>query len=180
MSPHRLRRWSRLILLALVLPLAAACEITPEHLHVGAEECAQCSMLISDRRFAAQLLSRTGKAWKFDSIECLHAFMGAGTVAAADVHSVWVTDLDRGEGWIPAGEASYLRSPGLSSPMGGGLAAFTHRASAEAAARELGGEVLDWNGLLALRVDHGGHHAHRPLHTGNGEHAAHEGNGSGQ
>jgi copper chaperone NosL len=155
MTTTTLRRWSRLVVLVLLVPFAAACEVAPEPLHVGAEECAHCSMLISDRRYAAQLLTGKGKAYKFDAIECMHAFIGAGTVATGDVHSTWVMDMHGTGDWIPANEASFLQSPGIRSPMGAGLAAFASRAAAEAAAHEMGGEILGWDALLAVTLEHG-------------------------
>jgi copper chaperone NosL len=140
----------RLIACALLLPvLTLACDVRPEPVHVGSEECAHCSMLISDRRFAAQLLSTKGKAYKFDSIECLRAFALAGTVAPGDTHSTWVTDSEVGDGWVRAEDAAFMQSAELRTPMGGGLAAYAHAAAAARDARELNGRVLSWNELLA-------------------------------
>jgi copper chaperone NosL len=160
MTNATLRRWSRLIVLMLLVPFAAACEITPEPLHVDAAECSHCSMLISDRRYAAQLLTGKGKAYKFDAIECMHAFIAAGTVAAEDIHSTWVMDLHGAGDWIPTAEASFLVSPGIRSPMGAGLAAFASRDAANAAAQELGGDVMAWDALLAVTLEHDNGHAH--------------------
>jgi copper chaperone NosL len=147
----RIRRFGRVLALAVLVPvLSLACEIRPETVHVDAEECVHCSMLISDRRFAAQLLNTKGKAYKFDSIECLRAFVQAGTVAAGDTHSIWVTDSEVGDGWVRAEDAAFLHSTQLRTPMGGGLAAFAHAADAEQTAHELGGgHVLTWAELLA-------------------------------
>jgi copper chaperone NosL len=171
-----LRRWRRLIVLALLAPLAAACEITPEPLHLGAEECAHCSMLITERRYAAQLLNARGKAFMFDAVECLRGFVQDGTVAAADIHSIWVTDAAAGDGWIAAEEAAFLHSPELRTPMGGGLAAYASAAAAAAAAAELNGVVMTWTELLASPDAMHGAAAHgtMPENAGHGaEHAAH-------
>jgi copper chaperone NosL len=172
MTTATLRRWSRLVVLLLAVPLASACEVAPEPLHVGAEECDHCRMLISDRRFAAQLLTSKGKAYKFDAIECMHAFIGAGTVATADIHSTWVMDLEGSGDWIPTGEATFLRSPAIRSPMGAGLAAFASREAAETAARDLGGSVMGWEALLASALDHGSIE-HGQMNDGQAEGHAH-------
>lgn len=154
------RRWSRMLSMAVLVPLLTlACDIRPEPVHVGSEECAHCSMLISDRRFAAQLLNVRGKAFKFDSVECLRSFVQAGTVPATDVHSVWVTDLEAGDGWIAAADAAFLSSPELRTPMGGGLAAFASAGDARGMAEGLGGVVLTWQELLDTDMGHEGHHA---------------------
>jgi copper chaperone NosL len=152
-----LRRWGRLIVLALLVPLASACEIAPEPVHLGAEECAHCSMLISERRYAAQLLTTKGKAYKFDAIECLREFLATGAVSSADVHSLWVTDATLGEGWIRAEDATFLHSAELRTPMGGGLAAYASAADAQVAAARLSGTLMSWQALLAADLPGGGH-----------------------
>jgi copper chaperone NosL len=172
MMTTALRRWSRLVVLALALPLASACEIAPEPLHIGAEECAHCSMLITERRYAAQLLTTKGLSYKFDAVECLRAFVLAGTVAAEDTHSVWVTDMDAAEGWVPVEQAAFVHSPELRTPMGGGLAAFATAEAAADAAERLNGVVFSWAGLLAAELPQHGHgHAHDSPAGLTGDHA---------
>jgi copper chaperone NosL len=169
MMTTTLRRWSRLVVLALALPLATACEITPEPLHVGAEECAHCSMLISDRRYAAQLLTTKGKAYKFDAIECMHAFVRSGAVATEDTHSLWVMDIGGSDGWLAAQDAFFVHSAELRTPMGGGLAAHATAGAARETAHQLNGTVLNWADLVAMELpadahrqtaDHSAHHGH--------------------
>ncbi|HSJ25313.1 MAG TPA: nitrous oxide reductase accessory protein NosL [Longimicrobiales bacterium] len=145
-----LRRWGRLVVLALLMPLASACGIAPEPVHLGAEECAHCSMLITERRYAAQLLNSNGKAFKFDAIECLRDFVQGGSIAAADIHSLWVTDSAGGEDWVQVEDAVFLHSAELRTPMGGGLAAYAASVDAEAAAAELNGHLMTWTQLLAM------------------------------
>jgi copper chaperone NosL len=151
-----LRRWRGRFALALLVPLLMlACDTGPEPVHLGAEECAHCSMLITERRYAAQLVSTRGKAFKFDSIECLRAFVQAGAVAPGDTRSIWVTDSEAGAGWLDAHGAVFLRSPALRTPMGGGLAAYELAVDARRAAEQLGGEVLSWSQLLEDRDEAG-------------------------
>src|SRR5690606_41785263 len=45
---------------------------------IGEDLCVFCEMLISDPRYPAQLVTKTGKAYKFDSIECMIAFVLEG------------------------------------------------------------------------------------------------------
>jgi copper chaperone NosL len=151
------RRLRRTIGVALLAPLALlACEIGPEPVHTDSDECAHCSMLITDRRFAAQLLNAKGRSYKFDSIECLRGFVQAGVVPEADVHSTWVTDSRSAGEWVRSDEAVFLQSPGVHSPMGAGLVAFAGAAAAASAQAELDGELLTWAELLAK----GDTHAH--------------------
>ena len=49
-------------------------------------------MTIADPRYAAELVTRTGKVLVFDDIGCLAAFLASGEVAPAAVHSTWAHD----------------------------------------------------------------------------------------
>lgn len=142
------------IALALAL-LAAACARGPEQVLWGVEECAHCQMMISDDRFAGQIMDARGRTWKFDAVECMPAFLAefdGGEYAA------WVSDGP--SGWTPVDEAYFVHSPRVHSPMGGGLIAATDRGMAEQIARDVEGVILDWAGVLARPAmsDHG--HAH--------------------
>ena len=110
----------------------------------GTETCEYCRMVITDRRFGAEVMTVSGRAHKFDSIECLASY-----VAALDdqqrVRSLWVTDYAAPGTLIPAESARFLRvSDGPGSPMGLGLRAFSVAQPGEQ------GEVLDWADVLVL------------------------------
>lgn len=155
------------LLLILLASEAAACRPQPAAIEYGKEECTYCRMLITDSRYGAELVSRTGRLYKFDSIECLAAFYAEDRVPRQDVHSMWVTDFARPEHFIAAGEALYLRSPELRSPMGLNLTAFAKREDLEAARARYGGEEVRWDDILILVRQSGfmarhGQHRHVP------------------
>jgi copper chaperone NosL len=132
----------------LVLLLAACDGIAPRPIHFGSEECAHCRMMISDERFAAQLLTTRGLAHSFDAIECLAGFVERGGVAADEVHSIWALDSRQPDSWVAIDDAVFLRSDAVRSPMGAGLIAFADAGAARRAQDELGGEVLRWREVL--------------------------------
>jgi nitrous oxide reductase accessory protein NosL len=49
-----------------------------------------------------------------------------------------------GSGWIPAGQAHYVRSPEIQSPMASGTIAFRERAAAEKYAGTYGAAILQF------------------------------------
>ena len=56
----------------LVLNLIVGCVNTdPVLIEVGQERCAHCRMDIADMRFNTQLVTKKGKRYHFDSIECM-------------------------------------------------------------------------------------------------------------
>jgi copper chaperone NosL len=138
---------SRVAVALLALALAA-CEAKPAPIAYGHDECAYCRMTITDPRFGAELVTRRGRVYKFDSIECLAGFVASGQVPAGDVHSLWVTDFAHPPQLIPAREARYLRSIGLRSPMGLNLAGFARASDLENARTRYGGAASGWDRIL--------------------------------
>lgn len=147
--------------LAAAAILVAGCAPQPEPIAYGEDVGAFCRMVIVDERYGAELVTRRGRVFKFDSIECM-----AGYVLAmgdtADIHSLWVTPFQTPGTLIPVGEALILQSPALRSPMGANLTAFRATDITEAAVvNAWGGTILDWPGVLervGARTDTGHPH----------------------
>jgi copper chaperone NosL len=126
----------------------AACSAgAPEPVEIAFNEeaCHQCRMAISQQEFAAEIVTATGAVHYFDDIGCMGRWM-------ADHHppessGLFVTDYDT-RGWLDAQTAHYVRSDRLPTPMKHGLAAFETRSRADAAAKKLEGEVLNWMQIL--------------------------------
>jgi len=97
-------------------------------------------MVISQPGFAAQGMSQTGKVWKFDSVEDLAAF----TLNADDLQRLWVADYEGQHEFIPVGEALFLVSENIRSPMGLGIAAFASEEARTRTAAEHASLKLTW------------------------------------
>jgi len=140
------RRRSTLAL-ALAASLVACAPRGPQPIAYGTESCDVCRMTISEPRFGAEVLTTTGKARKFDSIECLANYVlqarADGTLASA-----WVTDYRNPGTFIAADSAVYLRDGGPHSPMGMRLMAFAPGSDVAALVREFGGSALSWPEVL--------------------------------
>jgi copper chaperone NosL len=105
--------------------------------------CGYCRMAISQKQFAAEVLDADENAVKFDDIGCMLRYLAG--VKQKPV-AVFVADYST-RGWVTAGKASFVRGSKIATPMGGGILAFGDRSSAEAAARDLGGEVASFERL---------------------------------
>ncbi len=145
-----MRRWVEFGALAALVFVVTACEPKPEPIRYGEDNGAYCMMTITDRRFGAELVTKKGKVYKFDSIECLAGFLLDGQVSPEEVHSLWVTDFARPGTLIRAEDALYLHGENVRSPMGMNLAAFADRAGLDAVRERTGGEVLGWDEVLDL------------------------------
>lgn len=105
--------------------LLSACSGEPAHGPVAIkwdrDVDARCGMVISDRRFAAQIRDPEGKVWKFDDIGCAVFWLAQRSFDEQTPGSeYWVADHQSG-GWLDARQAHYLL--GKKSPMGYHLAA---------------------------------------------------------
>jgi len=99
------------------------------------DACAYCRMLISERRYAAELLDTDGTIYKFDDIACMMRFARAHGKNSPSVR-FYVTDYATGRDWLDARQASFARlRNSSSSPMASGLTAFRN---ANDAARSMG------------------------------------------
>jgi nitrous oxide reductase accessory protein NosL len=101
-----------------LLTLALACSKTDEPVDPvwGKEPCAYCRMLVSDRRYAAQVVSDGDRRY-FDDIGCMVSWL-----ADKKAERMWVRDAvaDR---WIDARHARYVE--GAKTPMDFGFEART-------------------------------------------------------
>jgi copper chaperone NosL len=77
----------------------------------GKQPCAHCAMILSDRRFGAQLLTDAGDRLFFDDVGCMVLAIDERRLASA---RAWVHDAESGR-WLDAQTARY--ASGAPSPM---------------------------------------------------------------
>ena len=87
--------------------------------------CSRCSMVISDRRFAAQLKGGPKqKSFKFDDIGCVVFWLRDQDWESDPATRIWIAD-SAGDTWLDARKAFYVG--GKTSPMGYNFAAVHTR-----------------------------------------------------
>jgi copper chaperone NosL len=144
----RLHAAARTLQWLAVAAAVAACRPTPRPLEANRDACAYCRMTISDLRFGAEVITRTGKLHTFDSIDCLASFVHG--LKPEDVAQVVVTDFRHPGAFITASQAVFVMDGAVASPMGRRLAAFAAGIDTTALRAEFGGRVLSWANVLAL------------------------------
>jgi copper chaperone NosL len=133
---------------AMAVAVVACAPPGPQAIADRGRSCDYCRMTISDERFGGQLITRKGKAYAFDAIECLASYY-LQNGAAGDGSSLWVTDFANPGRWIEARNAMFVRNDAHQSPMGLNLVAL--RADADKAVAGQGqGTTLGWQEVLAL------------------------------
>lgn len=132
------------VALAAALAVAGCSSPAAGVIQYDVDACDHCRMTIADPRFASQLVTRTGKAYRFDDPRCLANFVAADRVPPADVHSIWLNDFGTPDRLIRADEAVFVVSDRVRAPMNGGAAAFATRADAERLASSTDGRLRSW------------------------------------
>lgn len=128
---------------------AAACGTPgPRPLAFGAEQCAHCHMTLADPRFAAELVTTTGKVVPFDDVGCLATFVATGGVPDERIGSLWVSDFAAPDSLLNAPTAVFLRSDSLRTPMDYRIVALRPGRGADSVRAALGGELLTWPQVL--------------------------------
>ena len=107
-------------------------------------------MIISDPRYGSELVTVKAKVYKFDSVECLAAFLSDPNIKEEDIHSLWVTDFFMPRTLIDARRATFLQSPQLASPMGLNLTALATHSAAVELSRDYPGTIIDWPNVQSI------------------------------
>ena len=133
-----------LIFVGLVGCGQATNEIQPPEIYYGQDVCDECSMIISDAKFAAATIDLKGNAHKFDDIGGMLVYHMDHP--ESQVRAYFVHDFNT-QAWLRGETAMYVRSPQIQSPMNDGIAAFADQASAKEFAARVRGTVNKFDEL---------------------------------
>ncbi len=121
------------------------CEIKPDEIQYAKDPCQYCKMTIMEPGFAAELVTKKGKSFKFDDLSCMIQFMKTEGNTYEDYALVLVNNHSD-HTFIDAGNAMYIRDERLRSPMRGDLGAFAEKMDREFA----DSKVLNWSDVWNL------------------------------
>ncbi|MET2985164.1 nitrous oxide reductase accessory protein NosL [Aureibaculum conchae] len=119
----------KLIVLFFMTSLVFACSIEPSKIEYGKDACHFCKMAIVEKTHATQIVTKKGKPFKYDAIECM-----VNDLLKRDINEIelfLVTDYLKPATLIDAKTATYLISPTIQSPMGANLSAFAAKEDAQ-------------------------------------------------
>ena len=116
-------------ILSVVTISLVSCSLDMKPINYNEDQCASCKMIISDKRFGAELVTNKGKVFKYDAAECMLrevAKEGKRKYARIGItHFIDPGTLKNAE------EAAYLVSENRPSPMGANLSCYASRVEAE-------------------------------------------------
>lgn len=131
-----------LFFLALVF---VSCEVKPQKINYGSDNCQYCNMTIVDRQHASQIVTEKGRSYKFDAIECMMNYHREHTDQPVAMYIV--NNFNNPGEFINATTATYLISPEISSPMGANLSAFNSKQEAQKSQTKYRGKLYNWQAL---------------------------------
>ena len=123
--------------------LLISCSKEPQPLIYNEDNCSYCKMIVSDQRYGAEVITAKGKNYKFDSIECMAAFV-LSEASTIEIHSLWTIDFNNPGKFVDAEKAFYLHSELLKSPMGLNFSSFSSWETAQNVKNVYPGSVMQW------------------------------------
>lgn len=150
-----MRTYNHFLIILIVFFLTTACSIKPEPINYGIDACSYCSMTIVDKTHAAQVVTKKGKQFKYDAIECMvnDILEKNNEPELAMMH---VADYSKPGEMIKPKESHFIISEAIKSPMGANLSAVSTEEAGEKIISENGGTLLSWDELkekFAVKVN---------------------------
>jgi len=99
-----------------------SCSVSPEPINFGEDHCAHCKMKIVDPKFGGELVTRKGRIYKFDALECLIPYLDENNVT--EYAHVLAIAYDFPKTLFNVNELGFEIDPAYNSPMGMNLAAL--------------------------------------------------------
>jgi copper chaperone NosL len=129
----------------LMVFMATGCKPEPKPITFGEEVCSYCTMTIVDTQHAAQVVTKKGKVYSFDAIECM--LRSEQLKDREKVALFLCNDFAAPGEMIDATKATFLISEAVPSPMGANLSGFSSSVMAKKIAAEHPAEFLTWEEL---------------------------------
>jgi copper chaperone NosL len=120
---------------------------SPVSIDPASDTCAECRMLVSDVRLAAQIVAPGEEPRLFDGIACLRRHLKAHP-AAAD-RTIYVIDHLSGD-WLGAAAATYTLASSNESAMGAVILAHRNAATRDADPLARGGRAIEAAAILTV------------------------------
>jgi len=131
-----------LTIFTLAIFLFVSCTVKPEKISYGGDACAFCKMTIVDQQHAAQYVTKKGKQFKFDAVECM--LNDISEKNTGDISVFMVSDYGNPGQMTDAKTATFLISQEIKSPMGAFLSAFSSEEKANATQIKNSGNLYNW------------------------------------
>ena len=110
------------------------------------DNCDNCKMTIVDNRFASEIITSKGKAFRFDDISCMIEYnndnkekMGGANYFVTDFYTHTLLNVK---------SLTFIEGEEVASPMGGNIASFSNKDSSVNYAKNIKGTITQWASIL--------------------------------
>ncbi len=121
-----------------------SCSPEPRPLAYGTDACYTCKMVLADQRFGSELVTKKGKVYVFDDVNCMLSFYNSPEFDPFSLAYTLVVDYEHPAQFLNAGHVFFIKSDAIRSPMDSRVAAFETYDRALAFKRAKGGILLGW------------------------------------
>ena len=125
--------------------LLSCSEAKPIQAKLNVDNCDYCKMTISDAKFVAEIITKKGRIYKFDDIDCMRNYNKENP--NPDGVKLFVADFEQPEAFLNVAEASFVKGDTIASPMGGNTVAFSDAKKAETFSANLPVQILNWSDI---------------------------------
>lgn len=132
--------------LSILLLILTSCSVEPKKIDYGKDHCHFCNMTVVDQTHASEYVTKKGKVYIFDAIECMVNEL-IELQNEGDTSFLLVANYQAPGELIDAKTATFLISKEIKSPMGANLSAFSSVEKASEILKEHGGKIYTWEQL---------------------------------
>ena len=133
---------------ALFLVLAFfSCKPEGKPIDYGHDKCDFCMMSIVDQRFGCEIVTKKGKVYKFDAVECMINYIDKNVDDESMLALYLTNTFDKPGEFTDALKAHYLISDNMPSPMGAFINPFASMGEAQKMQQQNSGEIFSWEEL---------------------------------
>lgn len=130
------------------LASVTSCSVQPQPIQYGKDACHHCKMTLMDDKFGAEIVSKKGKVFVFDDVNCFVGFIKKGTLSGNEIAHYLVTDFASPGTLTDAQTATYVLSEEISTPMASNIAGFKDDKLLEQYNAKWNGKIMRWEELL--------------------------------
>ena len=145
------KKANQLKVVALIIGLSTtmvSCSVSPQPLKLGVDNCAFCQMTVSNVRFGAEILTKKGKALKYDDISCMVSDMKQKNIPESEINTIYSVDFCGDHQLIDVKTSFFFMSENLKSPMGANVASFYNKDSMNYYLGTYADEVVAWTDIV--------------------------------
>lgn len=132
----------------LTLFFIACCNPKPKEINYGVDACEYCKMTIVVPKWGAELVTKNGKVYKFDVLECMVAYYFTELKDKRTVHSLWTINFLEPKTFLDAKTAFYIRTREFQSPMGLNVISLKNRVELSKLPLKQEYEILNWDSVV--------------------------------